>query len=291
MNETEQATPLELADEQVRIEKPSLRDVVRRTLGEVFGEARGAKLTVLAIIFGLIALDWASGSAHDFFARHSLLTAFVTDALTLTIAYVLIDSFISARRELGLRPVLIPAARRMLRQADRPGSLIVKEISRVARASGGPTLSWKRATGPRREIEARRAEREEFCLAGCRPMLRARHDSLVPEINVARDSLEALIDNWAPLAASSPDFQYTLEAAWNARSAIVQLASSVGASEKGTGSPTALNDRLVEYLKRRDELSDAVRHLDPNDEFKIDPAVKASKRHRRQGPAKPALAT
>lgn len=282
---------IERADEEVRIEKPSLHEVVRRTLGEVFGEARVAKIVVLAIVVAAITIDWVSDPAHTFISRHTLLTAFVADALTLTIAYVLIDSFISARRELNLRPVLLPAARRMLRQADRPGRVLVKEINRVARADGRPTFSWKWATGPRKEIEARRAERREYCLDGCLPMLQAPHDTLVPEMQATTVSLERLIDDWAPLAASSPDFQFVLEAAWNARSAIVQLYSSVGASEKGTGSPDALNARLVEYLERRDVLSDAMRHLDPNDGFKLDPSVKASKRHRRQGPAKPVPAT
>lgn len=291
MNETDPKTSLEYADEEVRLEKPSLREVIRRTAGEVFEVGRGAKLTVIAIVIAAIAVDWASEPAHEFFMRHSLLTTFICDALILIIAYVLIDSFISARRELNLRPVLIPAARRMLRQADRPGRLIVKEISRIARADGGPTLSWKRATGPRREIQERRNERRSFCVEGCRGMLQNRSDSLVPEIDAARDSLEGLIDSWAPLAADSPDFQYVLEAAWNARSAIVLLSSSVGASEKGSGSPTALNDRLVGYLRHRDELSDAVRHLDPDDGFKLDPQVRASKRNRRSGRAKPVPAT
>jgi hypothetical protein len=291
MTETEQTPVIERADEEVRIEKPSLHEVVLRTLGEVFGEARTAKVAVLAVVFAAIALDWVSDSAHEFFLRHSLLTAFVCDALTLTIAYVLIDSFISARRELNLRPVLLPAARRMLRQADRPGRAIVKEINRRARAERLPTFSWKWATGPRKEIEARRAERREYCVDGCLKMLQAPHDTLVPELQATAVSLERLIDDWAPLAPSSPDFQFVLEAAWNARSAIVQLYSSVGASEKGTGSPDALNARLIEYLERRDVLSDAMRNLDPNDGFKLDSAFKESKRHRRQGPAKPVPAT
>ncbi|MBJ7458777.1 MAG: hypothetical protein JHD02_06300 [Thermoleophilaceae bacterium] len=291
MSEAAQTSTLERADEAVRIEKPSLHEVVRRTIGEVFAEARAAKLTVLAIVVAAITVDWAWDSAHEFVARHSLLTAFVTDALTLTIAYVLIDSFISARRELNLRPVLLPAARRMLRQADQPGRVIVKEINRHARAEQRPTFSWKWATGPRKEIEARRAERREYCVAGCLKTLQAPHDSLVPEMQAASAAVEELIDDWAPLAASSPDFQYVLEAAWNARSAIVQLYISVGASERRSGNPDALKERLVAYLERRDELSDAMRHLDPNDGFKLDPTVKESKRNRHLRRARPAPAT